>query len=289
MRTSRAASGRVVPARTPSRGSAAVSSSASRATTSTSSGSRARSSSRSSSAARQSCCKYPGRLAGPHGLVQICHRVRRSRHGRGPGHRQHSRLRPRARHRALRAVRRRDRPAHGRGARRRRGGEEDARPHARDDLRDPPAEGRRHRRLRRDGADAPSLHPEGAPAPLRASARGRMRSVGRDGCREARRRGGDALRGRAPGLPHRGADGRSDRRRPTGRRAHREHDRRHRRRHQRGGDHLAGWDRRLPVHACRWRRDGRGDRQPHQEGVQASRRPADGRGDQARDRLRAPL
>ena len=33
--------------------------------------------------------------------------------------------------------------------------------------------------------------------------------------REARRRGGDALRGRAPGVPDRGADGRRDRRRAS--------------------------------------------------------------------------
>ncbi len=286
-RTSRAASGRGAPARTRSRGSAADSSSASRATTSTSSGSRARSSSRSSSTMRQSCCKHAGRLAAPHGLVQVRHRVRRPRHGRRPRHRQHARLRARARHRALRAVRRRDRPAHGRGARRRRRGEADARAHARDDLGDPPAEGRRHRRLRRHRADAPPLHPEGAPAPLRASARRRVRAVGRHRRREARGRGGDALGRRAPGLPHRGADGRRDRRRPAGRRADREHDRRHRRRHHRGRRHLARRHRRLPEHACRRRRDGRGDRQPHQEGVQAPRRPADGRGDQARDRLRA--
>ena len=35
------------------------------------------------------------------------------------------------------------------------------------------------------------------------------------GRREARRRGGDALRRRAPGLPDRGADGRRDRRRAS--------------------------------------------------------------------------
>ena len=71
-----------------------------------------------------------------------------------------------------------------------------------------------------------------------------------------------------------------------GRRADREHDRRHRRRHDRGRRDLARRHRRLAVAARRRRRDGRGDRQPHQEGVQAPRRPADGRGDQARGRLR---
>ena len=124
-------------------------------------------------------------------------RLRRPRHGRRPRHRQHARLRARPRHRALRAVGRRDRPAHRRGARRRRRGEAHARPHAGHDHGDPAAEGRRHRRLRRDRADAPPLHPEGAPEPLRAPARRRLRPVGRDRRREARRRGGDALGGRA--------------------------------------------------------------------------------------------
>ena len=62
------------------------------------------------------------------------------------------------------------------------------------DLGDPPAQGRRHRRLRRHRADAAPLHPEGAPAPLRAPARRRLRPVGRDRRREARGRGGDARR-----------------------------------------------------------------------------------------------
>ena len=94
-----------------------------------------------------------------------------------------------------------------------------------------PAQGRRHRRLRRHRADAPALHPEGAPEPLRASARRRLRPVGCDRSREARGRRGDALGRRAPGLPDRGADGGGDRRRAPRRRADREHDRRHRRRH----------------------------------------------------------
>src|SRR5207248_411184 len=50
-------------------------------------------------------------------------------------------------------------------------------------------QGRRDRRLRRDRADAPSLHPEGAPASLRASARRRLRAVGRHRRREASSRG----------------------------------------------------------------------------------------------------
>ena len=61
------------------------------------------------------------------------------------------------------------------------------------DLRDPAAEGRRHRGLRRDRADAPALHPEGAPQPLRAPARRRLRPERRHRRREARGRGGDAL------------------------------------------------------------------------------------------------
>ena len=44
------------------------------------------------------------------------------------------------------------------------------------DLRDPAAEGRRDRRLRGDRGDAPPLHPEGAPEPLGASARRRLRA-----------------------------------------------------------------------------------------------------------------
>ena len=72
-----------------------------------------------------------GRLGSPHGLVQVPHRLRRPRHGGRPRHREHARLRPRTRHRALGAVGRRDRPADGRGARGRRRGEAHARAHAR--------------------------------------------------------------------------------------------------------------------------------------------------------------
>ena len=55
----------------------------------------------------------------------------------------------------------------------------------------------------------------------------------------------------------------------------RKHDRRHRR-HDRGRRDLPRWHRRLTEHACRRRRDGRGDRESHQEGIQGSssaRRP----------------
>ena len=58
------------------------------------------------------------------------------------------------------------------------------------DLGDPPAEGRRDRRLRRDRGDAAPLHPEGAPEPLGAPARRRLRALRRDRRREARGRGG---------------------------------------------------------------------------------------------------
>ena len=51
------------------------------------------------------------------GLLLLPHRHGRPRHGRRSGDRQHARLRPRARHRAVRAVRGRDRLAQRRGAR----------------------------------------------------------------------------------------------------------------------------------------------------------------------------
>ena len=151
--------------------------------------------------------------------------------------------------------------------------------------RDPAAQGRRDRRLRRHRGDAAPLHPEGPPEPLRPSPRRRLRPLRRHRGREARGRGGLPLGRRAPGLPDRGADGGRDRRRPAGRRADREHGRRHRRRHQRGRGDLAGRDRRLAVDPGRRRRDGRGDRQPLQARAQAADRPADRRGGQARDRL----
>ena len=122
--------------------------------------------------------------------------------------------------------------------------------------------------------------------PLRPSARRRLRPERRHRRREARGRGGDALRRRSPGLPDRGADGGGDRGGPTRLRADREHDRGHRRRHDRGRGHLARRHRRLPVDPRRRRRDGRGDHESHQEGVQAPDRPADRRGAEARDRLR---
>ena len=64
--------------------------------------------------------------------------------------------------------------------------------------RDPPAQGRRHRRLRHHRADAALLHPEGAPpAPLRQAAHRRLRAD-RHHRRRAARRQGRRLRRPAP-------------------------------------------------------------------------------------------
>src|SRR3712207_7822113 len=63
-----------------------------------------------------------------------------------------------------------------------------ARPRAGHDPGDPAAQGRRHRRLRRDGGDAPPLHPEGPPEPLGAPARRGLRALRGDRGGEARRR-----------------------------------------------------------------------------------------------------
>ena len=92
--------------------------------------------------------------------------LHRPRHGRGPRHRQHARLRPRQGRAARRAERGRAQRHHRRDPRRRPRGQADDRAHARQHHRDPPAQGRRDRRLRGDRADAAVLHPAGAPAPL---------------------------------------------------------------------------------------------------------------------------
>ena len=58
---------------------------------------------------------------------------------------------------------------HRRGARRRGGGQADARPHPLDHQRDAAAQGRRHRRLRGHRVDAPLLHQAGEQHPLHPS------------------------------------------------------------------------------------------------------------------------
>ena len=176
------------------------------------------------------------KASSPHGQQ---HGVHRPRHGRRPRHRQHARLRAWPRHRPRRAVRGCDQPEHRWDPRGRLRGQADDRPYARQHRRDPAAEGRRHRRLRHDRADAALLHPEGAQAsPLGPSAHRRLRAV-RDHRRGAARGQGRRLRGRSSqGLHHRGADGGRDRRRAAGPRADRQHGRRHRRRHHRGRGHL---------------------------------------------------
>ena len=211
--------------------------------------------------------------------------LRRTRHRHRPGHRQHPRLCPRPRHRALRAVRRRHRPPHRRSPRRRCRGQAHARPHPRFDQRDPPPKGRCHHRLRGHRADAAPLHPQGQSQQVDPPAGRDLRALRRHRCREAGRRRGHLL-GRCPlDRDDRRAHGGGHRRRPAGGRTHRQHDRRHRRRHQRGGRHLAGRHRRLPVPAHRRRRVRRGHHRLRQEAVQAAHRQPDGRGDQARDRL----
>ena len=78
----------------------------------------------------------PGaRLDPGHASLRHAHRLRQPRYGRGPGNCEHARLRPRPRHRALRAVGGRDRHPNRRGACRRRRGEAHARPYAWLDLR----------------------------------------------------------------------------------------------------------------------------------------------------------
>ena len=99
-------------------------------------------------------------------------------------------------------------------ARGRRRGEADDRAHARPHPGDPPAEGRRHRRLRHLREDAPLLHPAGALAPLGEAPHGDLRAVGHHRRRAARGAGSRRVRRRAQaGVHHRRADGRRDRRR----------------------------------------------------------------------------
>ena len=209
------------------------------------------------------------------------------RHGRRPRHRQHRRLRARARHRARTSppsspsTSRDGRPlAVGLEAKRMIGRTPTPHPGH------PPAEGRRHRRLRDLREDAPLLHPEGEPAPVGEAPHGHLRAVGHHRRRAARRAGGRRVRRRPQaGLHHRGADGRGHRRRPAGAGADRQHDRRHRRRHHRGGGHLPRRHRRQPVGPRRRRRARRRHHPVHQEGVQPRPRRAHGRRGQDRPRL----
>ena len=121
-------------------------------------------------------------------------------------------------------------------------GEAHARAHARPHPGDPPAEGRRHRRLRHLREDAPVLHPAGAPAqPLGQAPDGHLHPVRDHGRRAPRRAGGRRVRRRPQaGDGDRGADGRRDRCRAADPRARGQHDRRHRRRHHRGRGDLDG-------------------------------------------------
>ncbi len=174
--------------------------------------------------------------------------LHRPRHGRGPRDRQHAGLRPREGRAARRAVRRRA-ERHDRGdPRRRPRGQAHDRAHARQHHGDPPAQGRRDRRLRVHRADAALLHPAGAPPPLlRQAAPGHLRAE-RDHRRRAAGGQGGGLPGRRPpGLHRRGADGRRDRRRAARPRGHRQHGRRRRRRHDRGRGDLPRRHRDEPV------------------------------------------
>ena len=105
------------------------------------------------------------------------------------------------------------RPPRGGGLR----GQADDRAHAGAHPGHPPAEGRRHRRLRDLREDAALLHPEGAPAQVGQAPHGHLRAVGHHRRRAARGAGGGRVRRRPQArLHHRGADGRGHRRRPAG-------------------------------------------------------------------------
>ena len=189
-------------------------------------------------------------------------RVPVRRHGHRPRHGQHPGLRQGARHRPERTLGRRHRRCQGpqAGARRRRGGEDDAGPHARQHPGHPAAARRRHRRLRGGRGDDQVLHPQGAqPAKLRQPAVRRLRPVRLDGGRAPRDPGIGRERRRPSCLPDRGADGRGHRRRPAGHRADGIDGRRHRRRHHRGRGAVAGRHRLRPQRSRRRRQDGRGD------------------------------
>ena len=150
------------------------------------------------------------------------------------------------------------------GAGRRRRGQDDAGPHARQHQGHPPLARRRHRRLRGRGGDDQALHPQGAQPPqLRQPADHHLRAVGLDRGRAPRHPRVGRERRRPQGVPDRGADGGGDRRRPAGDRADRLDGRRHRRRHHRGRRAVARRHRLCPLGAGRRRQDGRGDHRLH--------------------------
>ena len=140
--------------------------------------------------------------------VRVFQRLLRQRLSDRPGNRQHPHLRPRQGHRAERAVGRRDPP--GRRSQRQEGdpggrprGEADARPHAGQHHRHPSDEGRRHRRLHGDRADAEAVHQEGARlAPVLAvPAHHHLRALRLHAGRAARHPRIGARRRRVEGVP----------------------------------------------------------------------------------------
>ena len=211
----------------------------------------------------------------------------RSRHG------EHADLCPRQRHRAERAFRGRDpagrrteRQAGDPGSRPRR--EADARPHARQHHGDPADEGRRHRRLHRDRADAEAVHQEGArvAAVFAFAADHHLRALRLDAGRAPRDPRVGARRRRVEGVPDRGADGRGDRRRSADLGCDRIDGRRHRRRHDGSRRHLAGRHGVFGQRARRRRQVRRGDRQLHPPQLRHADRRDDGGAHQEDDRLR---
>ncbi len=165
--------------------------------------------------------------------------------------------------------RRRDQRQHRRDPRGRPRGQADDRPHAGQHRRDPPAEGRRDRRLRGHREDAALLHPAGAPAG--GTAKPRMVICVPSGITAVEQRAVQEAAGYQAGArrvyiieePMAAAIG-------AGLPVHepdRQHDRRHRRRHHRGRRHLARRHRHQPVRPHRRRRPRPGDHRVHEEGV----------------------